>query len=103
MKTLALLAIFTLFLFPKTYAIQLSSEAKISLLTCAPGDEIYSYFGHSAIRINDPQNGIDFVFNYGIFSFFSPNFIWRFVKGQTDFMMCGFQMASFMEEYQTDQ
>ena len=66
MKTLALLAIITLFLFPKTYAVQLSSEAKISLLTCAPGDEIYSYFGHSAVRINDPQNGIDFVFNYGI-------------------------------------
>ena len=103
MKTLALLAIFTLLLFPKTYAVQLSSEAKISLLTCAPGDEIYSYFGHSAVRINDPQSGIDFVFNYGEFSFDTPNFIWRFVKGQTYFMMRGFRMADFMEEYQNDQ
>ena len=52
MKKLVLLAIFSLILFPKAYSIQLSDEAKISLLTCSSGDEIYSYFGHSAIRIS---------------------------------------------------
>jgi len=103
MKTLALLAIFTLLLFPKAYSTQLSPESKISLLTCAPGDEIYSYFGHSAVRVNDPQSGIDFVFNYGIFSFDTPNFIWRFTKGETDYMLAGDRMASFMEEYLQDQ
>jgi len=103
MKILVLLAIFSLVLFPKAYSIQLSPESKISLLTCAPGDEIYSYFGHSAVRINDPQVGIDFVFNYGVFSFDTPNFIWRFTKGETDYMLYGYRMASFMEEYQKDQ
>ncbi|MCX6239446.1 MAG: DUF4105 domain-containing protein [Bacteroidia bacterium] len=103
MKKLVLLAILSMILFPKVYATQLSPEAQISLLTCAPGDEIYSYFGHSAIRINDRQAGIDYVFNYGVFSFESPNFIWRFVKGQTDYMLYGYLMASFMEEYQKDQ
>ena len=103
MKTLALLAIFTLLLFPKAYSIQLSPESKISLLTCSLGDEIYSYFGHSAIRINDPQNGIDSVFNYGAFSFDSPNFIWRFTKGETDYMIAGERMSSFMESYRQEQ
>jgi len=103
MKKLVLLAILALIMFPKAYSVQLSPDAKISLLTCAAGDEIYSYFGHSAIRFNDPVSGIDFVFNYGVFSFDSPNFIWRFVKGQTDYMLYGYRMASFMEEYQKDQ
>jgi len=103
MKTLALLAIFTLLLFSKAYSIQLSPESKISLLTCSLGDEIYSYFGHSAIRINDPQNGIDSVFNYGAFSFDTPNFIWRFTKGETDYMIAGERMSSFMESYRQEQ
>ena len=103
MKTLALLAIFTLLLFPKAYSIQLSAESKISLLTCASGDDIYTYFGHSAIRINDPQNGIDYAFNYGVFSFDTPNFIWRFTKGETDYMMAGELMSSFIESYRQEQ
>jgi hypothetical protein len=103
MKTLALLAFFTLLLFPKAYSAQLSPGAKISLLTCAAGDEIYSYFGHSAIRINDPAMGIDYVFNYGVFSFDTPNFIWRFTKGETDYMLAGQRMASFMDSYHEEQ
>jgi len=105
MKTLALLTFLTLFLLPgKSYSqIKLSPDAQISLLTCAQGDEIYSYFGHSAIRINDPKAGIDYVFNYGVFSFEAPNFIWRFINGQTDYILQGQRMASFMEAYYEEQ
>ena len=103
MKTLLLLTIFSLISFYKGYSAQLSQGAKISLLTCAAGDEIYSYFGHSAIRINDPESGIDYVFNYGAFSYDSPNFIWRFVKGETYYMLAGQRMASFMESYHEEQ
>ena len=103
MKTLALLSILTLILFPKAYSIQLSPQAQISLLTCAPGDEIYSYFGHSAIRINDPLSGIDYVYNYGVFSFDTPHFIWRFIKGETDYMLAGQRMASFIGAYREEQ
>ena len=103
MKKLVLLTIFSLIIFSRSYSVQLSPEAKISLLTCAPGDEIYSYFGHSAIRINDPQADIDFVFNYGVFSFDSPNFAWRFAKGETDYIIAGERMASFMASYREEQ
>ena len=103
MKTLAFLSVFFLLFVQKIYAIQLSPESQISLLTCAPGDEIYSYFGHSAIRINDPKSGIDFVFNYGVFSFESPNFAWRFMKGETDYILAGQRIDSFMREYHEDQ
>ena len=103
MKILALLAIFSLTLLPKVNATALSPEAKISLLTCAPGDEIYSYFGHTAVRINDPKSGIDFVFNYGLFSFYAPNFTWRFMKGETDYMIGGERMPSFINSYIEEQ
>ena len=103
MKSLALLVISFLFFLPKVYSTQLSDEAQISLLTCASGDEIYSYFGHSAVRINDPQLGIDYVFNYGIFSFDAPNFIWRFTKGETDYLLAGERMSTFIDAYNKEQ
>ena len=55
-----------------------ADSIRLSLLTCAPGEEIYSYFGHTAIRYEEPSKGIDWVFNYGIFNFGAPNFIFRF-------------------------
>jgi len=81
---------------------QLSPEASISILTCNPGTETYSMYGHSAIRVNDPANRIDFVFNYGLFSFDSPHFFYRFAKGQTDYMMGGQRFSSWLPEYQEE-
>lgn len=78
---------------------QLSPSATVSILTCNPGEEVYSMYGHTAIRINDPEQRIDVVFNYGVFSFDSPDFMYRFAKGQTDYMMIGERFSSFMQEY----
>lgn len=58
---------------------------KVSLMTCAPGTEIYALFGHTALRYEDTARGEDWVFNYGMFSFNTPHFIYRFVKGETDY------------------
>lgn len=81
---------------------QLSPQASISILTCNPGDETYSMYGHSAIRVNDPTFGIDVVFNYGLFSYDSPHFFYRFAKGQTDYMMGVQRFASWLPEYQEE-
>lgn len=67
------------------YASSPSDSIKISLLTCAPGTEIYSLFGHTALRYEDAARKQDWVFNYGMFSFNTPHFIYRFVKGETDY------------------
>lgn len=82
----------------KTDSIQMPTEV-FSVLTCSPGEEIYSLFGHTAIRYKDTKRGTDIVFNYGIFSFSSPNFIWRFIKGETDYMLGITSFKSFYEEY----
>ena len=66
---------------------QLSDSAQVSLLTCTPGTEVYSRFGHSALRITDPVQGIDWTFNYGVFNFNSDHFYARFVKGDTRYQL----------------
>lgn len=66
---------------------RLSSGAKVSVLTQEGGKEIYALWGHTAIRIQDDSLGIDDIFNYGLFDFSSPNFVWRFVQGKTDYIL----------------
>ena len=60
----------------------LSDSTKISILTMGPGSDLAEQFGHSAFRINDPVNGIDVIYNYGVFDFDAPNFILNFAKGK---------------------
>ncbi len=55
---------------------------RISLLTCSPGSELYSTFGHSALRVKEPQNNTDIIFNYGTFDFGDPDFYTKFVRGK---------------------
>lgn len=83
----------------KIQAQQLSPDASVSILTCNPGVEVYSMYGHTAIRITDPALNLDAVFNYGLFSFDAPDFIYRFAKGQTDYMMGGEKFKSFLPQY----
>lgn len=77
----------------------LSPEAKVSLLTCSPGTETYSLFGHSAIRVHDPAQGFDLVFNYGTFDFNTPNFYMKFVKGRLNYMLSVSTYEQFLREY----
>ncbi len=74
-------------------------STQISLLTCSPGELIYELFGHTGIRICDPSNGIDWVVNYGLFDFEQPNFISRFVRGKTDYMVGITHTTSFLYAY----
>ena len=105
MKRTILYPLLTLYLliFSNGQAIASGNDSiRLSLLTCAPGEEIYSLFGHTAIRYEDPANGIDAVFNYGLFSFNTPNFILRFSLGETDYQLGATDYAHFAAEYAFD-
>lgn len=79
----------------------LSEEARISILTSAPYDAaVFTVYGHAALRVNDPQQELDIIFNYGIFDFTKPNFIFRFVKGETDYKLGVADYLSYIIEYQ---
>lgn len=59
----------------------ITPEAEVSVLTCGQGDDLYALFGHTALRIKDKSQNIDWVFNYGMFDFDTPHFYTKFVKG----------------------
>lgn len=72
-------------------------DLTVSILTCDPGPDVYELCGHAAIRIRSEK--MDSVWNYGIFDFTSPNFIYRFCKGETDYMVYGYRFERFMPAY----
>ena len=71
----------------------------ISLLTCTPGEEIYSHYGHTAIRVVDTEHHVDWVFNYGVFNFNTDHFYAKFVKGYTYYLLNIEPYESFHEEF----
>lgn len=74
-------------------------SVEISLLTVGPGDEVWSLYGHTAIRYNDKANDEDLAINYGMFSFEKSCFIVRFVLGLTDYEMGVTSMEHFINSY----
>ena len=87
--------------------IRIGDSARISLLTVSPSeDEVFTVYGHTAIRvkdtvrINNTLQNIDVIFNYGIFDFSKPNFTYRFAKGETDYKLGTQDFRDFMIEYE---
>ena len=101
MKKNLLLLFLLLCLIPAKAQYRLSDEAQISILTAAPSDdEVYTLYGHTAIRVKDSLYKLDTVFNYGIFDFSKPNFIYRFTKGETDYKLAAYNFSHYIIEYQ---
>lgn len=81
---------------------QRADSVEISLLTCSGGSEVWSLYGHTALRVHDLRNGDDIAVNYGMFNFRRPNFILRFVFGLTDYEMGIAPFQMFMMEYASE-
>ena len=74
-----------------------AADYRVSLVTCYPGQIVYELYGHTAIRIK--HGDMDRVYNFGMFSFSKPNFVYRFVKGETDYALAGYPFEYFIPEY----
>jgi Domain of unknown function (DUF4105) len=103
MKKVALIVLFFACLEATSQTTQLSELAKISIITCAPGEEeVFMAFGHSAIRISDPLNRIDYAYNYGVFDFNQPNFYPNFTKGLLLYQLGVYEFSDFVNAYLGD-
>ncbi len=99
MKVKQLLLYILFVLASVTHAQDFGPNTKISLLTFGPGNDLYSKFGHSAIRLNDPSQGLDLCYNYGTFDFDTPNFYGKFVRGKLDYILSVDRTAPLLRYY----
>lgn len=86
------------FIYSTIFVVQ-AQDYQVSLLTCDPGEELYSAFGHSAIRVLDKESGQDWVFNYGTFDFNTPNFYVKFAQRTLDYLLTVTTYERFLQEY----
>jgi hypothetical protein len=91
---------FSLFIIHASFA-QDSSHLRISLLTCTPGDQLYSTFGHSAYRVIDSSSVTDIVYNYGTFNFDDKGFYMKFIRGKLLYYVSVEDFRDFKEQYQS--
>lgn len=94
--------VYILLLFMATVLPRVSGEmmdsVRVEFITCSPGKEIYELEGHAGLRIYQP-GGDDLIMNWGLFDFRSDNFAYRFVKGDTDYLVGAIPTGIFVEYY----
>jgi hypothetical protein len=92
--------VFTLFIVPINISAQPQRDSiEIYLLTASPGNETYSAFGHSAIRVYIPSQRINYVYNYGTFDFDTPNFYLKFTTGKLMYFLSIADYERFLNAY----
>lgn len=97
LKLILLISLITSFI--KLKAIQDINSIEISVITCEPGNDIYSLFGHTAIRVHDLNGHTDVAYNYGTFSFNNPDFYLNFVLGKLNYTLSVESFKRFMFVY----
>ena len=100
MKKVLFFFLFTFSFFVPAFT-QDNCTLRISLLTCAPGEELYSTFGHTAIRVQDNSTGVDDVYNYGTFEF-DEDFYSKFVRGKLLYALSVSSFNEFIYQYQVE-
>jgi hypothetical protein len=98
-KLYILLFLFFISIHTRAQTAYFSDSTQISLLVSSPGSELYTAFGHSAIRVTDYKRGLDWVFNYGVFDFDTPNFYGKFVRGKLLYKLAIQEFPSYWTSY----
>jgi hypothetical protein len=99
-KRICFILLFSALFFVQHASAQITScQTRISVLTCAPGEDLYATFGHTAIRVIDSVHHSDYVFNYGTFNFDDPDFYTKFVRGKLDYALSVAPYNEFIPEY----
>ncbi len=75
-----------------------SDSITVSLVTYYPGSLEYELYGHAGVKVSF-ADGQGVFYNYGIFDFNSPNFVYRFIKGETDYMVKGYSTEYMLRGY----
>ncbi len=75
------------------------ASLRISVLTFGQGPAVFERFGHNALRVQDTATGLDLAYNWGMFSFEQPNFLGRFLSGDTQYWVEAFPTLFLLQVY----
>lgn len=100
--TVILFCLLYFFSFSSILFAQDSCHYRISIITLSPGDELYTVFGHSAIRVKDSVSNDDLIYNYGTFDFNEPNFLAKFINGKLMYYVSNEDFLPFIQNYQAE-
>lgn len=76
-----------------------TDNTQVYLITCDPGPESHTMYGHSALRLYDSISETDVVYNWGVFDFSTTNFNYKFARGQLNYKLAAYSYKSFLNEY----
>lgn len=100
MKKLVLVILTVASLGAQSQKFDLSPQARVSIITCGPSQsEVFTAFGHDAIRVYDSIQGLDYAYNYGVFDFNKPNFYLNFARGIPFYMLGVYSYSDFRDIY----
>jgi len=102
LKNILFILLLSLSMIGRGQDIELTPLSKISVLTAGSGSELYSSFGHSAIRVQDQSLGIDVIYNYGTFDFTTPDFYTKFARGKLDYTLSRERFSYFLLAYEAE-
>lgn len=71
----------------------------VSVLTVGVGPDVYERFGHNLLWIRDRRTGESLVWEWGEFDFNQPDFVKRFLFGDTRYWMAGVPLSVAMNAY----
>ncbi len=71
----------------------------VKLATIEPGDELYTWWGHTALIVEDVRLRLSRFYNYGLFSFEQENFFLNFAMGRLWFQVGASPTSSELAEY----
>jgi hypothetical protein len=101
LKKLIVVLYFALFNLYPSFGQADSCNLRITLLTCGPGEDLYSRWGHTALRVQEQSTGTDNVFNYGTFEF-NPDFYMKFIRGKLLYFLSVQSFEDFMYQYKVE-
>ena len=78
------------------------ARMSVSIITYGPGAFVFEKFGHIALALTDSTTGEDIALNWGMFDFNQPNFLARFLTGDTKYWMAGYRTADFNAAYMAE-
>jgi len=97
-KVILFINLFFLISSPHLFS-QADNDTVIYLITCGPGTDTYSIYGHSALRVEVKSTGFDRIYNWGVFDFDTPHFAWKFAKGRLNYSLDDHSLNSFLSFY----